>query len=95
METLRHIDTTFAALPDPTRRAILARLTSSEPSVRELAEPLNMSQPAISKHLKVLERSGLMSRGRDAQRQPAGWKPSRLPRQSAGWEAPKEEIIDE
>src|SRR3954465_13641751 len=64
------LDATFAALADPTRRAILARLTSGETSVMELAEPFAMTQPAISKHLKVLERAGLISRGRDAQRRP-------------------------
>jgi len=64
------LNTTFAALADPTRRAILARLASGEASVTELAEPFAMSQPAISKHLKVLERAGLISRGRDAQRRP-------------------------
>ena len=65
------LDATFAALADPTRRAILARLASGEASVLELAEPFAMSQPAISKHLKVLERAGLISRGRDAQRRPS------------------------
>lgn len=65
-----HLDITFAALADPTRRAILARLARGEASVTELAEPFAMSQPAISKHLKVLERAGLISRGRDAQRRP-------------------------
>jgi DNA-binding transcriptional ArsR family regulator len=65
-----HLDATFAALADPTRRAILARLASGEASVTELAQPFAMSQPAISKHLKVLERAGLISRGRDAQRRP-------------------------
>ena len=65
-----HLDATFAALADPTRRAILARLTTGEASVAELAEPFAMSQPAISKHLKVLERAGLISRGREAQRRP-------------------------
>jgi len=65
------LDTTFAALADPTRRAILARLAAGEASVNELADPFSMSQPAISKHLKVLERAGLISRGRDAQRRPA------------------------
>jgi DNA-binding transcriptional ArsR family regulator len=65
-----HLDATFAALADPTRRAILARLASGEASVTELAEPFAMSQPAISKHLKVLERAGLISRGQDAQRRP-------------------------
>ena len=64
------LDATFSALADPTRRAILARLASGEASVLELAEPFDMSQPAISKHLKVLERAGLISRGRDAQRRP-------------------------
>lgn len=64
---------TFAALADPTRRAILARLASGEASVTELAEPFEMSLPAVSKHLKVLERSGLIARGRDAQ-----WRPCRL-----------------
>jgi DNA-binding transcriptional ArsR family regulator len=64
------LDATFAALADPTRRAILARLASGEASVSELAEPFAMSQPAISKHLKVLEKAGLISRGRDAQRRP-------------------------
>ena len=64
------LDTTFAALADPTRRAILARLACGEASVLELAEPFEMTQPAISKHLKVLERAGLISRGRDAQRRP-------------------------
>lgn len=65
-----HLSNVFAALADPTRRAILARLSSSEASVKELAEPFQMSLPAISKHLKVLERAGLISRGRDAQRRP-------------------------
>jgi len=65
-----HLDTTFAALADPTRRAILARLAKGEASVLELAEPFAMTQPAISKHLKVLERAGLISRGHDAQRRP-------------------------
>ena len=64
------LDATFTALADPTRRAILARLASGEASVTELAAPFAMSQPAISKHLKVLERAGLVSRGRDAQRRP-------------------------
>ena len=64
------LDATFAALADPTRRAILMRLASGEASVMELAEPFDMTQPAISKHLKVLERAGLISRGRDAQRRP-------------------------
>ena len=70
MATSARLDATFAALADPTRRAILARLASGEASVLELAEPFDMTQPAISKHLKVLERAGLISRGRDAQRRP-------------------------
>ena len=64
------LDATFAALADPTRRAILARLVRGDASVMELADPFAMTQPAISKHLKVLERAGLISRGRDAQRRP-------------------------
>jgi DNA-binding transcriptional ArsR family regulator len=64
------LDATFAALADPTRRAILARLAEGEASVAELAQPFAMSQPAVSKHLKVLERAGLVSAGRDAQRRP-------------------------
>src|SRR5690242_17346933 len=64
------LDATFSALADPTRRAILARLASGERSVLELTKPFAISQPAISKHLKVLERAGLISRGRDAQRRP-------------------------
>ena len=67
------LSTTFAALSDPTRRAILARLAKGETSVTELAEPFEMSLPAISKHLKVLERAGLIARGREAQ-----WRPCRL-----------------
>jgi DNA-binding transcriptional ArsR family regulator len=72
------LDATFAALADPTRRAILARLASGEASVTELAAPFAMSQPAISKHLKVLERAGLISRGRDAQRRPRRIEPEPL-----------------
>lgn len=67
------LSTTFAALADPTRRAILARLSSGEASVTELAKPFQISMPAISKHLKVLERAGLIARGREAQ-----WRPCRL-----------------
>ena len=70
MTNSQRLDATFAALADPTRRAILARLASGEASVMELAKPFAMTQPAISKHLKVLERAGLISRGRDAQRRP-------------------------
>lgn len=64
------LSNTFAALADPTRRAILARLTSGEASVKELAQPFDMTPPAITKHLKVLERSGLIARSRDAQKRP-------------------------
>jgi DNA-binding transcriptional ArsR family regulator len=67
------LDRTFAALADPTRRAILTRLSTGQASVTELAEPFDMSLPAVSKHLKVLERAGLISRGREAQ-----WRPCRL-----------------
>jgi len=70
MNSSQRLDATFAALADPTRRAILARLASGEAPVTELAKPFAISQPAISKHLKVLERAGLISRGRDAQRRP-------------------------
>ncbi len=73
-----HLDATFAALADPTRRAILTRLASGEASVTELAEPFAMTQPAVSKHLKVLERAGLVSRGRDAQRRPRRLEPRPL-----------------
>jgi len=78
------LSTTFAALADPTRRAILARLALGETSVTELAEPFDISLPAISKHLKVLERAGLIARGREAQ-----WRPCRLDAgplgDAAGW----------
>ena len=78
------LSTTFAALADPTRRAILARLASGEISVTKIAEPFEMSMPAISKHLKVLERAGLIARGREAQ-----WRPCRLQaaplKNVAGW----------
>ena len=79
-----HLSNTFSALADPTRRAILARLASGEASVTELAEPFEMSMPAVSKHLKVLERAGLIARGREAQ-----WRPCRLDaaplKDVAGW----------
>ena len=68
-----HLSTTFAALADPTRRAILARLATGEATVTDLAEPFEMSMPAISKHLKVLERAGLVARSREAQ-----WRPCRI-----------------
>jgi DNA-binding transcriptional ArsR family regulator len=78
-----HLSTTFAALADPTRRAILARLSSGQCSVGELAEPFDMSLPAVSKHLRVLERAGLIARGRDAQ-----WRPCRIEA------APLKEVAD-
>jgi DNA-binding transcriptional ArsR family regulator len=73
MEQPDHLSTTFAALADPTRRAILARLAEGEASVKDLSAPFDMTQPAISKHLRVLERAGLIERGRQAQ-----WRPRRL-----------------
>src|SRR6059036_919112 len=78
MQAAHRLDTTFAALAHPARRAILARLASGQASVTELAQPFAMSQPAISKHLKVLERAGLVSRGRDAQRRPRRLEPKPL-----------------
>jgi len=78
------LDQTFSALADPTRRAILTRLASGEASVNELAQPFAMSLPAISKHLKVLERAGLISRGRDAQFRPCRLEPRAL-KQAADW----------
>ena len=78
-----HLTSTFSALADPTRRAILAKLASGQCSVTELAEPFDMSMPAISKHLKVLEKAGLIARGREAQ-----WRPCRLDA------APLKEVAD-
>jgi DNA-binding transcriptional ArsR family regulator len=78
MQATHRLDAVFAALADPTRRAIIAHLASGQASVTELAEPFAMSQPAISKHLKVLERAGLISRGRDAQRRPRRLEAKRL-----------------
>ena len=95
------LDATFAALADPTRRAIIARLATGEASVMELAKPFAMSQPAISKHLKVLEQAGLISRGRDAQRRPCRIEAKRLEeanqwleRYSAFWEASLQRLDD-
>ena len=82
--TSSRLDATFAALADPTRRALLARLIDGEASVTELAEPFDMSQPAISKHLKVLERAGLVTRGREAQRRPVKVEPKPLA-EAASW----------
>ena len=84
MPPAEHLDATFAALADPTRRAILARLAGGEASVTELAAPFAMSQPAISKHLKVLERAGLISRGRAAQRRPCRLEAQPLA-EASGW----------
>jgi len=78
MKAPQKLDETFAALADPTRRAILARLAIGEATVMELAQPFAMSQPAISKHLKVLENAGLISRGREAQRRPCRIEPKPL-----------------
>jgi DNA-binding transcriptional ArsR family regulator len=78
------LNATFGALADPTRRAILAKLSRGDATVLELAEPFDMSQPAISKHLKVLERAGLIARGRDAQRRPCHLEPQRL-KEAADW----------
>jgi len=71
IETPQNLDAIFSALADPTRRSILSRLTNGEASVKELAEPFNISQPAISKHLRVLEKAGLIERDIDKQRRPA------------------------
>jgi DNA-binding transcriptional ArsR family regulator len=79
-----HLSATFAAIADPTRRAILARLASGEASVTELARPFDMTLPAVSKHLKVLENAGLISRARDAQWRPARLEAARL-REAARW----------
>jgi DNA-binding transcriptional ArsR family regulator len=92
--TFDRLSATFAALADPTRRAILARLQAGEVSVTELAEPFSMSLPAVSKHLKVLERAGLIARGREAQ-----WRPCRLEasplKQVADWVAHYRRFFDE
>jgi DNA-binding transcriptional ArsR family regulator len=82
--TSDHLSATFGALADPTRRAILARLASGETSVTELAAPFEMSMPAISKHLKVLERAGLIARGREAQFRPCRLEAGPL-KEAAGW----------
>lgn len=79
-----HLSDTFSALADPTRRAILARLASGEASVKELIEPFTLSQPAISKHLQVLERAGLISRSREAQRRPCRLEAEPL-KEAADW----------
>lgn len=88
------LSATFGALADPTRRAILARLAKGDASVLELAEPFAMSQPAVSKHLKVLERAGLIVRGRDAQRRPCHLEARRL-KQAADWIGTYRQFWDE
>jgi DNA-binding transcriptional ArsR family regulator len=82
--SLDHLSDTFSALSDPTRRAILARLASGEASVKELTRPFALTQPAISKHLQVLERAGLISRSRSAQRRPCRLEAKPL-KQAADW----------
>ena len=94
MQPSDRLDLTFAALADPTRRAILARLATGEASVQELSEPFDMSQPAISKHLKVLERAGLISVDIDAQRRPRRLEPKRL-EQAVNWIERYREIFEQ
>jgi DNA-binding transcriptional ArsR family regulator len=94
MQSSNRLDLTFAALADPTRRAILARLATGEASVQELAEPFEMSQPAISKHLKVLERAGLISVDIDAQRRPRRLEPKRL-EEAVDWIERYREIFEQ
>jgi DNA-binding transcriptional ArsR family regulator len=94
MQLSERLDLTFAALADPTRRAILARLATGEATVTELAEPFAMSQPAISKHLKVLERAGLISMDVDAQRRPRKLEPKRL-EEAVDWIERYREIFEQ
>ena len=94
MQVSERLDMTFAALADPTRRAILARLATGEATVTELAEPFEMSQPAISKHLKVLERAGLISTDVDAQRRPRKLEPKRL-EEAVDWIERYREIFEQ
>ena len=94
MQTSDRLDLTFAALADPTRRAILARLATGEASVQQLAKPFEMSQPAISKHLKVLERAGLISVDIDAQRRPRRLEPKRL-EEAVDWIERYREIFEQ
>lgn len=94
MQVSERLDLTFAALADPTRRAILARLATGEASVQELARPFDMSQPAISKHLKVLERAGLISVDVDAQRRPRRLETKRL-EEAADWIECYREIFEQ
>ena len=94
MQASERLDLVFAALADPTRRAILARLATGEATVTELAEPFEMSQPAISKHLKVLERAGLISMDVDAQRRPRRLEPKRL-EEAVDWIERYREIFEQ
>jgi DNA-binding transcriptional ArsR family regulator len=94
MHISERLNLTFAALADPTRRAILARLATGEATVTELAGPFAMSQPAISKHLKVLERAGLISTDIDAQRRPRKLEPKRL-EEAVGWIERYREIFEQ
>jgi DNA-binding transcriptional ArsR family regulator len=94
IQVSERLDLTFAALADPTRRAILARLATGEATVTELAEPFEMSQPAISKHLKVLERAGLISMDVDAQRRPRKLEPKRL-EEAVDWIERYREIFEQ
>ncbi|MFN3462757.1 MAG: ArsR/SmtB family transcription factor [Terricaulis sp.] len=94
MQVSERLDLTFAALADPTRRAILTRLATGEASVQELARPFDMSQPAISKHLKVLERAGLISVDVDAQRRPRRLETKRL-EEAADWIERYREIFEQ
>lgn len=94
MQSSERLDLTFSALADPTRRAILARLATGEASVQELAEPFEMSQPAVSKHLKVLERAGLISVDIDAQRRPRRLEVKRL-EEAVDWIERYREIFEQ
>ena len=94
MQASERLNLTFAALADPTRRAILARLATGGATVTELAEPFEMSQPAISKHLKVLERAGLISMDVDAQRRPRKLEPKRL-EEAVDWIERYREIFEQ
>ncbi len=94
MQSSERLDLTFAALADPTRRAILARLATGQATVTELAEPFAMSQPAISRHLKVLERAGLISMNVDAQRRPRRLEPKRL-QEAVDWIERYREIFEQ
>src|SRR5690606_14214797 len=94
MNTPDRLDLTFAALADPTRRALLARLATGEATVTELAEPFEISQPAVSRHLKVLERAGLISMDVDAQRRPRKLEPKRL-QEAVEWIESYREIFEQ